>query len=85
MNGEAEEEPEEMGGKPSASLEADSGAIQPAAETPVAKKGTTNGGSSKKKAAVLEHKSKKLNKKKSRPLTNLEGELCSDKTFRSLC
>ena len=74
MNGDAELEPTDMGGKPSTSAEADAGATEPAAETPVAKKGAINGGSSKKKSAVPEHKSKKLNKKKSRPLTNLEGK-----------
>ena len=62
-------------GEPSAPTEADTGSAAPAAaETPASKKGASNGGSSKKKAAVPEHKSKKLNKKKSRPMTNLEGE-----------
>ena len=75
-NGEAEGKPSEINdaGKPSAPTEADPGSVAPAAETPASKKGASNGGSSKKKAAVPEHKSKKLNKKKSRPMTNLDGE-----------
>ena len=74
MNGEAEQEPEEMAVDTRASGDQDSSSVAPAADTPSAKKVATNGGSSKKKAAVPEHKSKKLNKKKSRPLTNLGGK-----------
>ena len=76
MNGEADPKPTEKSdlGEPSAQTEVDPGSVAPATETPASKKGTSNGGSSKKKAAVPEHKSKKLNKKKSRPMTNLDGE-----------
>ena len=42
--------------------------------TPASAKRGGNGGSSKKKHSVPEHKSKKLQKKKSRPLTNLDAE-----------
>ena len=42
--------------------------------TPASTKRTNTGGSSKKKSsAVPEHKSKKLNKKKSKPLTHLDA------------
>ena len=46
----------------------------PANGTPASSKKASNGGSSKKKASVPEHKSKKLNKKKSRPMTNLDAQ-----------
>ena len=46
----------------------------PANGTPASVKRGGNGGSTKKKNSVPEHKSKKLQKKKSRPLTNLEAE-----------
>lgn len=47
----------------------------PANGTPSLSKRASNGGSSKKKtSAVPEHKSKKLNKKKSKPLTNLNAQ-----------
>jgi len=39
-----------------------------------AKRASTSGSSKRKSAAVPEHKSKKLNKKKSRPLTNLNAK-----------
>ena len=43
--------------------------------TPASSKRANTGGSSKKKSsAVPEHKSKKLNKKKSRPLTHLDAK-----------
>ena len=47
----------------------------PANGTPATSKRANAGGSTKKKSsAVPEHKSKKLNKKKSRPLTNLSAQ-----------
>lgn len=50
------------------------GGLTPATtETPASKKKASNG-SSKKKAAVPEHKAKKLNKKQSKRLTNLDAE-----------
>lgn len=43
--------------------------------TPAASKRASVGGSSKKKSsAIPEHKSKKLNKKKSKPMTNLNAQ-----------
>lgn len=45
----------------------------PANGTPVSSKKAGNG-SKKKSSAVPEHKSKKLSKKKSRPLTNLDAK-----------
>lgn len=78
INGEAEQQPLETKdtGKVDDSVEAStsSATAEATMRTPATKKGTANSGSSKKKAAVPEHKSKKLNKKKSRPLTNLDGE-----------
>lgn len=49
-------------------------ATAPANGTPVSTKRGGHGGSSKKKSGVPEHKSKKLQKKKSRPMTNLDAE-----------
>lgn len=50
-------------------------AIPPTNGTPAPSKRVSTGGSSRKKSsAVPEHKSKKLNKKKSRPLTNLNAQ-----------
>ena len=50
-------------------------AIPPTNGTPAPSKRVSTGGSSRKKSsAVPEHKSKKLNKKKSRPLTNLNAK-----------
>lgn len=50
-------------------------AIPPTNGTPAPSKRASTGGSSRKKSsAVPEHKSKKLNKKKSRPLTNLNAQ-----------
>lgn len=52
-----------------------SSAIPPTNGTPAPSKRASTGGSSRKKSsAVPEHKSKKLNKKKSRPLTNLNAQ-----------
>ncbi|KAL8937549.1 MAG: hypothetical protein Q9211_003634, partial [Gyalolechia sp. 1 TL-2023] len=51
----------------------EAGASPTAAQTPATGKKATNG-SSKKKAAVPEHKTKKLNKKASKRLTNLDAE-----------
>ena len=49
--------------------------VPPANGTPAASKRASMGSSSKKKSsAVPEHKSKKLNRKKSRPLTNLNAQ-----------
>ena len=77
-NGEAGQGPSKKNdpGQASAPAEVatDSAGAAPVMDTPAAKNGTANSGSSKKKAAVPEHKSKKLNKKKPRPLTNLDGE-----------
>lgn len=50
-------------------------AVPPTNGTPAPSKRASTGGSSRKKSsAVPEHKSKKLNKKKSRPLTNLSAQ-----------
>lgn len=50
-------------------------AVPPINGTPAPSKRANTGGSSRKKSsAVPEHKSKKLNKKKSRPLTNLNAQ-----------
>ena len=52
-----------------------SSAAPPMNGTPSVTKRASMGGSSKKKSsAVPEHKSKKLNKKKSKPLTNLDAK-----------
>ena len=52
-----------------------SSTVPPPNGTPVPSKRVSTGGSSRKKSsAVPEHKSKKLNKKKSRPLTNLNAQ-----------
>ena len=52
-----------------------SAANPPVNGTPAPSKRVSTGGSSRKKSsAVPEHKSKKLNKKKSRPLTNLNAQ-----------
>ncbi len=48
-------------------------AVPPTNGTPASSKKASNG-SHKKKSAVPEHKSKKLNKKKSKPLTNLHAQ-----------
>ena len=49
--------------------------VPPTNGTPAPSKRVSTGGSSRKKSsAVPEHKSKKLNKKKSRPLTNLNAQ-----------
>ena len=49
--------------------------VAPTNGTPATSKRVSTGGSSRKKSsAVPEHKSKKLNKKKSRPLTNLNAQ-----------
>ena len=52
---------------------ASSSAVPPTNGTPASSKKASNG-SHKKKSAVPEHKSKKLNKKKSKPLTNLDAQ-----------
>jgi hypothetical protein len=46
----------------------------PANGTPAPSKKASGGSAKKKSSAVPEHKSKKLNKKKSRPLTNLNAQ-----------
>ena len=52
-----------------------SSAAPPMNGTPsVAKRASMGGSSKKKSSAVPEHKSKKLNKKKSKPLTNLDAK-----------
>ena len=52
-----------------------SSAAPPLNGTPsVAKRASMGGSSKKKSSAVPEHKSKKLNKKKSKPLTNLDAK-----------
>jgi hypothetical protein len=46
----------------------------PANGTPASSKKTSGGSAKKKSSAVPEHKTKKLNKKKSRPLTHLNAQ-----------
>lgn len=53
---------------------ASSPAVAPTNGTPVTYKKTRNGSSKKKGSVIPEHKSKKLNKKKSKPLTNLDAQ-----------
>ena len=58
-----------------AATTASSSAAPPMNGTPsVAKRASMGGSSKKKSSAVPEHKSKKLNKKKSKPLTNLDAK-----------
>lgn len=50
-------------------------AASPANDTPVVSKRVSTGGSSRKRSsAIPEHKSKKLNRRKSKPLTNLHAQ-----------
>lgn len=77
MNGEADDtapenedidanEPEGDGAK-------DSSPLPPTNGTPASSKKAKAGPAKKKGSAIPEHKSKKLNKKKSRPMTNLDA------------
>jgi len=62
-------------GKAGEAADSASAPAMPPNGTPAAAKRASIGGSSKKKSsAVPEHKSKKLNKKKSRPMTNLDAQ-----------
>ena len=59
---------------PAATESASSPAAAPTNGTPATSKKTRNGSAKKKGSIIPEHKSKKLNKKKSKPLTNLDAQ-----------
>lgn len=77
MNGEAEDTAPENEDidviKPEGNGAKDSSPLPPTNGTPASSKKAKAGPAKKKGSAIPEHKSKKLNKKKSRPMTNLDA------------
>lgn len=64
----------DAGEAPGATESGSSPAVAPTNGTPAISKKAKNGSSKKKGSIIPEHKSKKLNKKKSKPLTNLDAQ-----------